>query len=256
MALLPLALATSLMTAAPAARANDLPSPFLSGTFEMWTGGEGVRRAWSAYSGFTWAPFGTLAETGLRIRATGGYGAYSYDGVVERTRVSIYGTSVFADLLVGYQLRLGRLTLKGFAGASYDAHDLEPFDPANRLAEPATGVKVALEVWYNLTDRAWAQADLSWSSAHGTYGGRARLGFRLHQGFMEDVSVGLEAGAFGNTAGDDGRAGVFVRYAWYGGELSASAGVSSDIPEQRQGRGMSLSQWSHPYGTLVYLKRY
>lgn len=236
----------------PAARASDLPSPFLSGSFEMWSGGEGVRRAWSAYSGFAWAPRGTLAESGFRVRGTGGYGQYSYDGVVERTRLSIYGTAVFADLLVGYQWSLGRLTLKGFAGASYEAHTLEPFDAANKLAEPATGAKLALEAWYNLTDRAWAQTDLSWSSAYGTYAGRARAGYRVHQGFMEDVSVGVEAGAFGNVASDNGRAGLFVRYAWYGGELSASAGVSGDIPEQ----GLSFSRLRNPYATLVYLKRY
>jgi hypothetical protein len=247
-----LAALASLLWTMPAARASDLPSPFLSGNFEAWSGGEGVRRAWSAYSGFTWAPSGTLAESGLRLRATGGYGQYSYDGVVDYTRRSIYGTTLFADLLVGYQLNLGKLTLKGFAGASHDGHYLEPLDPSNRISGSAIGAKLALEAWYNFDDKAWAQTDVSWSSAHGTYGGRARVGYRVHQGFMEDVSVGLEAGAFGNDAGDNARGGVFVRYAWFGGELSASAGVSGDVPS----KGMSFSRLSNPYGTLVYLTRY
>ena len=218
----------------------------------MWSGGEGMRRAWSTYTGFNWAPLGKLSDDGLRIRATGGYGQYRYDAVVDHTPQSIYGTAAFGDLLVGYQMGFGQLTLKGFAGASFDGHLLQPFDEANTLSKPATGVKLALEAWYNVTDKTWAQTDLSWSNAHDVYGGRMRLGYRVYEGFMQDVSAGVEAGTHGNVSGDNARAGLFVRYAWFGGELSASAGVSGPAPTQNR----SVSQMTKPYGTLVYLKRY
>jgi hypothetical protein len=246
------ALVAGPLLGAPSVHANDLPSPFLSGKFETWSGGEAARRSLAAYSGFSWAPFGTLAQSGLRLRAAGGYGQYSYDGVVDYAPRSIYGTTVFADLLVGYQTSLGRLTLKGFAGAAFDRHVLQPHDAASRLAQPATGVKLVVEAWYNVTEQIWAQTDLSWTSAHATYSGRGRMGYRISQGFMTDLSVGVEAGAFGNAAGDNGKAGLFARYAWYGGEISASAGVTGEVPAQ----GMSFSRWKNPYGTLVYLKRF
>lgn len=227
------------------ATASDLPSPFLSGTFEMWSGGEGTRRSWSTYSGLTWSPFGKLATDGLRVRAAGGYGEYSYNGNADGIQQSIYGTAAFADLLVGYQMGIGPLTVKAFAGGNFDGHLLQPFDEANKVGTSASGAKVVLEAWYNVTDRTWAQLDLSWASAHSSYGGRLRAGYRVRQRMLEDLSIGVEAGAFGNDGGDNGRIGAFARYAWFGGEISASAGVSGAIEAPR-----------NPYGMLVYLKRY
>ena len=177
----------------------------------MWSGGEGTRNAWSTYTGLTWSPFGKLASDGLRIRATGGYGEYRYSGTAEGMQQSIYGTAAFADLLVGYQIGLGALTVKAFAGGNFDGQLLQPFDEANKAGTSASGAKVVLEAWYSLTDRTWAQLDLSWSSAHGGYGSRLRAGYRVRQRMLEDLSVGVEAGAFGNDGGDNGRAGAFVQ---------------------------------------------
>lgn len=200
--------------------------------------------------GFSWAPLGKLSEDGLRFRAAGGYGEYRYGGVADGTLQSIYGTAAFADLLVGYQMGLGRLTLKAFAGLNFDGHLLLPFDEASKLNTPATGAKLILEAWYNATDRIWAQADLSLASAHGSYGGRMRVGYRVYERYMQDLSIGVEAGAFGNDAGDHARGGGFVRYAWYTGEISASAGMAGELA------GLKNTSLKNPYGTLVYLKRF
>ena len=62
---------------------------------------------------------------------------------------------------------------------------------------------------------------------------------------LDGLSLGLEAGAFGNLASRDGRAGGFIRYEWASGEVSASGGVTGDIARPRT-----------PYATVMYLTRF
>lgn len=218
-----------------------LPAPFLSNKAEFWSGAEATRHAWSSYAGVTWSPLGKLAEDGVRLRVGGGYAQYGYPIQVGRQSISIYGTAAFADLLMGYQMGVGALTLKAFAGASFDGHVLEPFDEGNKVNGSATGAKAALEGWLNITSTTWAQLDASYSTAHSVYSSRVRLGYRVTHG----ISAGLEGGAFGNEVSKGGRGGGFVRYEWLGGEVSLSGGVSGDIAAPR-----------NPYGTVVYLTRF
>jgi hypothetical protein len=147
----------------------------------------------------------------------------------------------FADLLAGYQASLGGLTIKAFAGATADLHGLDPFDPENDVRGDAIGWKAALEGWLNISPASWAALDLSYGSAHDSFASRLRLGYRL----WPRLSVGLEAGAFGNSESESGRGGALLRYEWAGGEISASAGVSGDIERP-----------ANPYATLVWLARY
>ena len=63
--------------------------------------------------------------------------------------------------------------------------------------------------------------------------GRARAGYRL----IDDVSFGFEAGALRDQSRDVGRLGLFVRYAWDGGEVSISGGVAGDRDGSRDGYG-------------------
>lgn len=218
-----------------------LPPPFFSGVAEAWTGIDATRNAWSSYAGLNWAPFGKLVDPGWRIRLAGGYGEYRYAGTVAGVDQSIYGTATFADLLVGYQMAFGDLTLKAFAGATFDGHGLQPFDDSNPVNGAATGAKVVLESWFNLAPSLWLQADGAFATAHSSYTTRARLGWRASR----DIAIGLEGGAFGNEASQNGRGGAFVRYEWLTGEMSVSGGMSGDIAAPR-----------NPYGTFVYLTRF
>jgi hypothetical protein len=59
------------------------------------------------------------------------------------------------------------------------------------------------------------------------------------------ISAGLEAGAIGTAEYDTARAGGFLRYEWYSGEISASGGVSFD----REGE-------VRPFATLNWLTRF
>lgn len=208
---------------------------------EAWVGADVIRHAWSVYSGGTWAPFGKLQDDGFRLRMVGGYGQYRYQGSIDAQAQTVYGTSTFADVLAGYQMGLGALTLKAFAGATFDGQLLDPFDAGNPVNGNATGAKGVLEAWLNLTSNTWAQTDLSYSTAHRAYFSRLRLGYQVTGG----VSLGVEGGAFGNAASDSGRAGGFLRYEWLGGEVSVSGGVSGDIAAPR-----------NPYATFVYLMKF
>lgn len=227
----------------PSARAEGkgLPTPFVTGAVEWWSGADATRHSWSTYSGVNWSPFGKLADDGLRFRFTGGYGEYRYSGWVDGGTETIYGTATFADLLAGYQLGLGALTLKAFAGATFDGHFLTEFDTNNPVNANATGAKGVLEGWLNVTPSTWAQVDLAYATAHASYSSRLRLGHRVAHG----LSLGVEGGQFGNEASDNGRLGGFARYDWLGGELSVSGGVSGDIAAPR-----------NPYGTLVYMTKF
>ena len=214
--------------------------------------GTGVSRdAWSVYSSMTVAPFGALTEDGLRLRTTGGYGAFQYTALRPSggggTLIKFRGSVSFGDLLVGYHQQLGGLTLKLYAGAMATRYVIDPFDPEAQVQGTGVGGKAALETWWTVSEQAWVSLDLSYGSLHETYAGRLRLGWRL----VPVVSAGLEVAADGNSDGDSGRVGAFLRYEWADGEISASAGMLTDWAgiEKIDARGGA-------YATVSWLNRF
>ncbi|CFX60170.1 conserved protein of unknown function [Candidatus Filomicrobium marinum] len=168
----------------------------------------------------------------------------------------------FAEALIGYQLRTGELTTKAFVGISAIDHDIRPGDYAilpdangkpqkysfNFASGLDVGVKIALELWLNLGADAYASLDLAWSDAHLTRSARARIGHYLFDG----LSAGLEANFNLDRNGevrlkdeefvtdapiDYARFGVFARYNWDGGEISASAGLLGDFTQNQSAYG-------------------
>lgn len=197
---------------------------------EFWSGGEAFQHVWSIYSGASFAPFGSVREDGFRLRGVAGYSDYGT------------GTVTFADLLLGYHLQLGPLTLKALAGIT--ATNLAPEQPGPRDA--GLGGKAAVEAWWNITEHAWTSADLSWASLHSVYGARIRLGWRL----WPELSAGIEGGSAGTPDGDIARLGGFVRYEWPSGELSISGGLAMDGP---------ASDWegtAGAFGTVSLMMRF
>jgi len=212
---------------------------------ELWAGTDVTAHAWSVFAGSTYAPFGSIREDGWRLRVTTAYGRYHYNGY-ERigsrlTAKTIQGEVSFTDVLAGYQLKLGALTLKAFAGGAFDLHRIDTLDTSYEAAGGARGARAALESWLDLGSMGYAQLDGSFTSAHNTYASRLRLGYRL----LPELSAGLEAGALGNVEHGSGRGGGFLRYEWAWGEASAAGGVSGDIARP-----------TNPYATLNVLIRY
>jgi hypothetical protein len=223
--------------------------------FEVWSGGQAYSSGWSLYSGVTVAPFLGIQQDGVRVRASGGYGAYKYSGPraagVGSHIVEFAGAAAFGDLLVGYHKQLGSVTLKAFAGLTTGTYQTTPDDPETAIRGYNAGGKVALETWWTITDRAWLSVDASWASLFGTYGAQGRLGWRL----WPALSAGLEVGAAGNQETDIARAGGFVRYEWASGEVSLSGGLSSSL--SREGvDGKRLADESVPFATISYLSRF
>jgi hypothetical protein len=221
---------------------------------ETWVGADATAHTWLVYSGTTVSPFSDMWSDGLRLRIGGGYGRYAYSGdrryPGQRTatrNIDFKAETSFTEGLAGYLWRLGPLTAKAFAGVAMIGHSIAPDDP---LASTGTkiGPKAALELWLNLGNSAFASLDVTYTSAHTTYSANSRVGYRV----LPTVSLGLEGGingsagkaeddcACGTTATGmldpahrDVRAGAFARYEWFGGEVSISGGLSTDLVGRR-----------------------
>jgi len=212
---------------------------------EFWAGADASAHVWLIYTGATVAPYGDMFRDGLRLRAAAGYGAYTYRGERFGQIQSFKAETVFSDMLVGYLKRLGPLTAKAFVGASLIQHDLHPFDLQNPVQGLAYGPKAVAEFWLNMGPAAWSSLDLNWTSAHQTYAGRVRAGYR----FLDEVSFGAEARVNGNALDKDARGGLFVRYEWDGGEISLAGGVAGRFLEDAR-------DMTDPYATMTWLIQY
>jgi hypothetical protein len=102
-----------------------------------------------------------------------------------------------------------------------------------------------VELWLNMGSSAWGSLDANWTSAHQTYAGRLRTGYRV----FEDVSLGAEALINGNAQDRDMRGGLFVRHAWDGGEVSLAGGIAGRFFEDAQ-------DMTDPYATMTWLVQY
>jgi hypothetical protein len=237
--------------------AADEPDPSPSPSLETWSGAQVFGAEWSLYGGASWAPFGSVRENGFRLRAVLGSGAYP-------------GASVaFGDVLIGYHMQLGPLTLKLLGGLTVAAHS--PTEPTSLLAGTALGPKALVETWWTITDKAWTSLDLAvaipyMQTADGMadavdpnridYTGRLRVGWKL----WPELSVGFEGGAGGPLAPtlhtiwqngwQNGQtfAGGFLRYEWASGEVSVSGGALLG-GDEREGH-------TRPFGTVSVLTRF
>jgi hypothetical protein len=234
------AAAVLLLLTSPSAHADPQ-----HGWRELWAGADASSKVWLLYGGVTVAPYSDMYSDGVRLRLGTGVGAYRYTGDRGAVTTSFRAETAFADVLVGYLKRLGPLTAKAFVGAAAIEHDVRPFDPDNPVQGLAYGPKAVAELWLNMGSAAWSSLDVNWTSAHQTYAGRARAGYRL----FDDVSVGAEARVNGNALDKDARGGLFVRYAWTGGEVSLAGGVSARVLEDAR-------DMTDPYATLTWLAQY
>jgi len=178
------------------------------------------------YAGAVWAFGGSVDAPGPRVKALTGVGGYDYSGSLPDVAgaVNFDGDVALARILGGYQWRRGEWTIKAYAGASFETHDLSPDDPANSVNGNRFGIMGQLELWRNLGEAGWLSLDASYANVFGSYGTQLRLGRRLRK----RISAGVEAGAQGNRDYDSGRAGGFLRYHLGGSELTASGGLSGE----------------------------
>ncbi len=194
-----------------------------------WFGAQLLGKDWAGYTGTTSTFFGrSIREDGWRLRVVSGYGQYSYDDWLhsgaspEMTRFE--GQHGFADVLLGYQYKLDRWTLKGFAGIASGGHTVTPHDPNNDAIGYAYGFTGALEAWFSISDQSWLSLNFSYSSLADSFNLTARYGRRL----WRPMSLGLELSAVGNEDYATRRAAAFGRYEWSTGAVRLSAGAALD----------------------------
>lgn len=264
-----LAVATAIappVTADDTAATSPVDQPETPLWREVWIGADATPRSWLIYSGMTIAPYSAIHDDGLRFRFASGYGQYRWQGKVaagdgERARGS--GDVTYIDGLVGYLKRYGPLTSKAFAGVTFSSHSIRDlvlpngtgFDPGEEpISGDEFGAKLALEFWLNIGSDAWSSLDLNWTQAHDAYSVRWRGAYRL----WPTVSLGLEAIVNGDGRYDVGalvedpgfehlnrRGGAFIRYEWFGGEVSLAGGVSA-----------SRDEGTKPYMTLNWITQF
>lgn len=192
------------------------------------------------YAGGVWT-FGRGVEApGWRLRALGGYGAYVYDGTLAfpggTVPMRFNGEVPVSELLAGRLWRQGEWTFKAYGGVQYIEHAVTPGDPANSVTGAQWGAKGLVEVWRDLGSRAWFAADGAYGTAFDEYRLKARLGRRL----TRRVSLGLEAGGFGNAGYDSARGGAFARLHLGGTDITVSGGVSGDYRGEASGGYIAL----------------
>ncbi len=236
------AVAVALVLASASAAGDPLQAPL---SHEIWAGADVSSHAWLLYTGATIAPVGGMFSDGVRFRAATGYGGYTYTGERSAQLRSYTADTAFADVLVGYLKRLGPLTAKAFVGASAIEHKIRPGDPQNPVNGLEYGPKAVAELWLNMGQAAWSSLDVNWTSAHETYAGRVRSGYRV----LDSVSIGAEALVNGNELDKDARGGLFVRYEWTGGEISLAGGISGRVIEDAR-------NMTDPYATMTWLMQY
>lgn len=259
-----------LLDAASADRAiYAAETPKTPRSFEVFAGADISASSWLVYSGATIVPLGgDIHENGFRLRAGGGYGGYRYlrspelvprgvggDGslVFESVERRFKAATGFSDVLAGYLQRFGPLTAKAFAGVSIITHDVEPAglfalpDTENEVQGSELGVKGVVELWLDTGSWNWNSFDVGYTEAHETGSARMRNGFRLYPQF----SAGAETILDMNAEHRQGRAGLFLRYEWRGGEVSASGGVSGDLPNPE-----TLEFPTSPYGAVNWISHF
>jgi hypothetical protein len=209
---------------------------------EIYGGVDAARDQWLTYSGMTITPWSRdIYSDGLRLRFGGGYGEYGYDSIAPhmncgsavlndicteggRAKQHFKVSHSYAEALLGYYLQLGQLTAKAFAGASMASEHHLKSDPSNHDDGIEYGVKGALELWLNLNENSWTSLDVSYSTARNESASRWRTGWRI----APKLSIGPELRYDKNVETGDaawnGRAGVFTRYEWAGGEVSLAVG--------------------------------
>jgi hypothetical protein len=245
----------SILCAATSAMSEARHGSFpFAGAYQISAGADVAPAVWLIYSSTTLAPLAdTIHADGLRLRFSGGYGAYRYSAVrplatpcgvppfdpCAETERRFEATTSFAEGLVGYQWKTGDLTTKLFGGVVTIDHNFAEPDPFNVVTGRETGPKAVAEFWLDIGQSAWTSMDLSYTTAHETGAARWRAGWRA----MPGLSIGPEVRYDRNADDDAARAGMFATVGWTGGELSAAAGFGGTV----NGREMDART---PYATV------
>lgn len=216
---------------------------------EVFTGVDFTQNQIGLYAGGVTGALGAhlgpdLPMEGLKLRAVYGRGYYKYvsSKMVGGASVDVefQGTSEFYEAMVGYEFRFMGSIYKAYGGVISETNHIDPRDVNNSLEGTNVGAKLLLEGWHEFSDGGWLSGYGSYSTGSEYYVVHGRYGRVLNS----QLSVGLEAGVFGNKEFDALRFGGFSRYKIGKAEITMSAGVSGDY-----------DQPDAVYGTMQYFTK-
>ncbi len=228
--------------------------------FEVYTTADLQPATASLVSTGVWSVFGPITEPGFRLRADGLANLYG-DGDTQFFASGFVpgGVKAAASVLPGYQVRLGDLWVKAYAGAAYQSTVLY-FPSIGRTAQiSAWGPAATLDVYWSLSERCWASSTVSWTSANSTVTGYARAGYAFYQPQPDfRISAGVEGGVAIDSppvfrlgrridyTEDTDRAGLLLNLRLGSHDVSLSGGLATAPSEQA----------AHPYVLISYGKRF
>ena len=213
--------------------------------FELFGGADVTNHSWFLYKGGVVSPFGDINETGVLVRGLIGYGEYEYGtrfpGAVGGIPTNVDGEVTSFEIMGGYQFAGPNTVVKVFAGYHGQDHDLSPNDVRNPVRGGEDGAKFQGEIYQNLSDSLWASAVGYYSTSFDSYWTRGRLGLNI----APNITVGPEAGIFGNDRHDQWRVGAFGRMAMGNSSIAVNAGFADDRNES-----------DSAYGAVTYAVRF
>ncbi|WP_159727763.1 cellulose biosynthesis protein BcsS [Methylosinus sp. Ce-a6] len=207
-------------TGAPAAEAPPSPAqPQPAVSIDLSVDGTSRSSIAGAFVGKI-APFGSIAESGPRIRVSTVIGKYAYDasdlpvyvpvGAAFIPRNSgygrVHGTLEDGSFMVGYEVVSNQGGVALYVGPDVMNHSLSPFDPGNQVRGVSVGAKIGVEAFARPTDSTMLALIAYYSTVHNSYYTRLKFGVEL----ADYVYVGPEALALGDDYFSQWRAGAHV----------------------------------------------
>jgi Cellulose biosynthesis protein BcsS len=135
----------------------------------------------SIYLDSTFAPFGSIYETGMRFRATGNANWYRFL-TSEDPRISAKGRNLEGGLLAGYAFSWERFRITGLVGPAFG-------QIVNQgVMIDRWGAKAVLDVYATPTDRTMASGSVSYSTITNYFQVEAKTGLKI----FDDIYFGPE----------------------------------------------------------------
>lgn len=185
------------------------------------------------------APFGSVAESGPRLRVSAVIGKYGYDTSDLITYVPVgaafipasvgygrvQGTLEEGSFMAGYEVVTSGGGVAAYVGPDVMNHSLSPFDPGNPVQGTRVGAKVGVEAFARPTDSTMLALIAYYSTVDNSYYTRLKFGVEL----ADYVYVGPEALALGDDYFSQGRVGAHLTGLRFGQlQLGVSSGYLRD----------------------------
>ncbi len=210
MALVPFAYALLLMSVVPAAAADWYTGAKPQQPSEDWIVSVDTSTDITTQSSYfgdvlvTAAPVGVLSETGLRIRADGLGGVYSYYS--QTSNQTIHGRQEGGSALLGYEWVSSSTVFAAYIGADIRNNTLSYADPGNPVIGTSVGAKGQLEFYTKPSVNTVLEANASYATNKTAYFARLRGGYLIGP----DLYVGPELVALGDSFFNQERIGAQI----------------------------------------------